>query len=68
MEITSVKLFSIVYMLNSKNRISTHIFNWYLSNEKNTPFHEKILFFFSNFFLQLFIKTVRGPLHSGKTF
>ena len=57
---------------------STHIFNWHLSDEKNTfadnlrvkptiLFMKKIIFF-SNFFLQSFIKTVRGPLHSGTLF
>ena len=31
------KLFSIFYVLNSKNRVfNTYFFNWYLSYEKNT--------------------------------
>ena len=34
------KTFSIFYMLNSKKEFSTHIFNWYLSNEK-TAFVDK---------------------------
>ena len=70
---TSVKLFSIFYMLNSKNGV----FKWYLSNEKTAfvdksrvePtlfFIEKISFslklFSDHFYGQSFIKTVRGPL------
>ena len=30
------KTFSIFYILNGKTDFSTHIFNWYLSNENNT--------------------------------
>ena len=77
-ESTSVKLFSIFYMLNSKNEVFQPIFfNWYLSNEKTAfvdksrvePtifFIEKISFslklFSGHFYGQSFIKTVRGPL------
>ena len=71
-------------MLNSKNSVSTHIFNGYWSNAKNTCaynlrveitifFMEKILFslklFFNHFYGQSFIKTVRGPLtKTGRIF
>ena len=69
-------MFSIFYMLNSKNSFQPIFFDWYLSNEKTAfvdksrvePtifFIEKISFslklFSGHFYGQSFIKTVRGP-------
>ena len=61
------KMFSILYMLNSKNIVfNPFIFNWYLSNEKTVfvdksrvePtifFHRKNIIFFETFLWSFFV-------------
>ena len=73
------RTFSISNMLNKKTEFSNHIFNWYLSNKKNTFAYnsrtEPAIFFikksislkpfFCHFYEQSIIKTVQGPFYHG---
>ena len=78
---TSVKLFLFSICWIAKTVFSIHIFNWYLSNEKNNfadnssvepalVLMEKLSFsmkiFSGHFYGQSFIKTVRGPFRLEK--